>query len=79
MVDESLKSKVLETLDAFRPALNAEGGNMEFIEIDDDKKVHIKLTGACDGCPMATMTLKMGIERYLKETCPEITEVVQEF
>ncbi|MBP5442371.1 MAG: NifU family protein [Treponema sp.] len=79
MVDESLKSKVLETLDAFRPALNAEGGDMEFIEIDDDKKVHIKLTGACDGCPMATMTLKMGIERYLKETCPEITEVVQEF
>ena len=79
MVDESLKSKVLETLDAFRPALNAEAGDMEFIEIDDDKKVHIKLTGACDGCPMATMTLKMGIERYLKETCPEITEVVQEF
>ncbi|MBO7638383.1 MAG: NifU family protein [Treponema sp.] len=79
MVDEALKSKVLETLDAFRPALNAEGGDMEFISIDDDKKVHIKLTGACDGCPMATMTLKMGIERYLKETCPEITEVVQEF
>lgn len=78
MVDEALKSKVLETLDAFRPALNAEGGDMEFISIDDDKKVHIKLTGACDGCPMATMTLKMGIERYLKETCPEITEVVQE-
>ena len=79
VVDEALKSKVLETLDAFRPALNAEGGDMEFISIDDDKKVHIKLTGACDGCPMATMTLKMGIERYLKETCPEITEVVQEF
>lgn len=79
MVDEALKSKVLEALDAFRPALNAEGGDMEFISIDDDKKVHIKLTGACDGCPMATMTLKMGIERYLKETCPEITEVVQEF
>ena len=78
MVDEALKSKVLETLDAFRPALNAEGGDMEFISIDDEKKVHIKLTGACDGCPMATMTLKMGIERYLKETCPEITEVVQE-
>ena len=72
MVDEALKSKVLETLDAFRPALNAEGGDMEFISIDDDKKVHIKLTGACDGCPMATMTLKMGIERYLKETCNNI-------
>jgi len=51
---------------------------MEFLEIDDEKRVHIRLTGACDGCPMATMTLKMGIERYLKETCPEISEVVQE-
>ncbi|MBP5176672.1 MAG: NifU family protein [Treponema sp.] len=78
MADEALTKKVLETLDAFRPALNAEGGDMEFLSIDDENRVHIKLTGACDGCPMATMTLKMGIERYLKETCPEITEVVQD-
>ena len=78
MADEALTKKVLDTLDAFRPALNAEGGDMEFLSIDDENRVHIKLTGACDGCPMATMTLKMGIERYLKETCPEITEVVQD-
>jgi len=78
MADEALTKKVLETLDAFKPALNAEGGDMEFLSIDDENRVHIKLTGACDGCPMATMTLKMGIERYLKETCPEITEVVQD-
>ncbi|MBQ2081168.1 MAG: NifU family protein [Treponema sp.] len=78
MADEALTKKVLETLDAFRPALNAEGGDMEFLSIDDENRVHIKLTGACDGCPMATMTLKMGIERYLKETCPEISEVVQD-
>lgn len=51
---------------------------MEFICIDDDNKVHLKLTGACGSCPMATMTLKMGIERYLKEVCPEITEVIQD-
>ena len=46
--------------------------------IDDENKVHLRLTGACGSCPMAVMTLKMGVEQYLKETCPEITEVVQE-
>ena len=71
-------AKVKETLEAFRPQLNADGGDMEFINIDDENKVHLKLTGACGSCPMATMTLKMGIERYLKETCPEISEVVQD-
>ena len=78
MADEALIAKVKETLEAFRPQLNADGGDMEFINIDDENKVHLKLTGACGSCPMATMTLKMGIERYLKETCPEISEVVQE-
>ena len=78
MADETLIEKVKETLDAFRPQLNADGGDMEFICIDDDKKVHLKLTGACGSCPMATMTLKMGIERYLKDACPEISEVVQD-
>ena len=78
MADEKLISKVKETLDAFRPQPNADGGDMEFICIDDDNKVHLKLTGACGSCPMATMTLKMGIERYLKEVCPEITEVIQD-
>ena len=78
MADEKLISKVKETLDAFRPQLNADGGDMEFICIDDDNKVHLKLTGACGSCPMATMTLKMGIERSLKEVCPEITEVIQD-
>ena len=78
MADEALIAKVKETLEAFRPQLNADGGDMEFINIDDEHKVHLKLTGACGSCPMATMTLKMGIERYLKETCPEISEVVQD-
>ena len=54
MADEKLISKVKETLDAFRPQLNADGGDMEFICIDDDNKVHLKLTGACGSCPMAT-------------------------
>ena len=78
MADETLIAKVKETLEAFRPQLNADGGDMEFICIDEENKVHLKLTGACGSCPMATMTLKMGIERYLKEVCPEINEVVQD-
>lgn len=78
MADEALIAKVKETLDAFRPQLNADGGDMEFINIDEENKVHLRLTGACGSCPMAVMTLKMGIERYLKETCHEISEVVQE-
>ena len=51
---------------------------MEFISIDDKNAVHLRLTGACGSCPMATYTLKMGVERFLKETCPEVTEVLQE-
>lgn len=79
MADEALIAKIKEALDAFRPQLQADGGDMEFVSLDEEKKVHLKLTGACGGCPMATMTIKMGIERFLKETCPEITEVIQEF
>ncbi|MBO4387162.1 MAG: NifU family protein [Treponema sp.] len=78
MADQSLEEKVKETLEAFRPQLNADGGDLEYISIDEEKKVHIRLTGACGSCPISEMTLKMGIERYLKETVPEITEVVQE-
>lgn len=78
MADQALIEKVKETLEAFRPQLMADGGDMEFIEIDDQNRVHIRLTGACGNCPMAMMTLKMGVERFLKETCPEITEVIQD-
>lgn len=78
MADQALVEKVKETLEAFRPQLMADGGDMEFIEIDDQNRVHIRLTGACGNCPMAMMTLKMGVERFLKETCPEITEVIQD-
>jgi Fe-S cluster biogenesis protein NfuA len=78
MADEALVAKVKESLEVFRPQLHADGGDMEFIGIDDENKVHLKLTGACGSCPMATMTLKMGIERYLKETCPEVSEVIQD-
>ncbi len=75
---EELESKVKEALDAFRPQLQADGGDMEFISIDENKRVHLKLTGACGSCPMATMTLKMGVEQFLKDAVPEITEVVND-
>ncbi|MCQ2610944.1 MAG: NifU family protein [Treponema sp.] len=78
MADEALEAKVKEVLDAFRPQLQADGGDMEFIGIDAENKVHLKLVGACGSCPMATMTLKMGVERYLIDAVPEITEVVQD-
>ena len=78
MADENLIKQVTEALDAFRPQLQADGGDMEFIKIDEENKVHVRLTGACGGCEMAVMTLKMGVEHYLKEVCPEITEVVQD-
>lgn len=78
MTHDELEKSVKETLELFRPQLQADGGDMEYISLDDENKVHLRLTGACGSCPMATMTLKMGIERFLKDACPEVTEVVQE-
>lgn len=75
---EDLEALVKEALEMFRPQLQADGGDMEYVGIDDEKRVHLNLTGACGSCPMALMTLKMGIERYLKDACPEIKEVVQD-
>lgn len=75
----TLEEKVKKALDDMRPQLQADGGDLEFIKLEDGGKVHVKLTGACGNCPMATMTLKMGVERYLKDNIPEVTEVVQDF
>ena len=70
-----MREKVEKSLDKIRPALMADGGNVELVEIKDDV-VKVKLTGACGGCPMSQMTLKMGIERHLKNEIPGIKEVV---
>lgn len=78
MANNELETKVKEVLDAFRPNLQADGGDLEYISLDDENRVHVRLTGACGSCPMATMTLKMGVEQYLQDACPEVTEVVQE-
>lgn len=78
MVDPKIEETVKEALEMFRPQLQADGGDMEYVGIDDEMKVHLNLTGACGSCPMALMTLKMGVERYIKDACPEISEVVQD-
>ena len=68
--------EVKEVLDMIRPALQADGGDVELVEVTDDGVVKVKLVGACGHCPMSTMTLKMGIERTLKEKVPGVKEVV---
>lgn len=70
-----LKEKVEEALEKVRPALKADGGDVELVEVKDGI-VKVRLTGACGGCPMSQMTLKMGIERHLKNEIPDIKEVV---
>jgi len=70
-----MKEQVEEALAKIRPALQADGGDVELVDVDDGV-VSVRLTGACDGCPMATLTLKMGIERILRGEIPEVKEVV---
>lgn len=70
-----MREKVQAALELVRPALQADGGDVELVDVIDGK-VMLKLTGACGGCPMATMTLKQGIERTLKAELPEVKEVV---
>jgi Fe-S cluster biogenesis protein NfuA len=70
-----MKVKIEKVLDKIRPSLMADGGNVEFVDYDEGV-VKVKLTGACGGCPMSQMTLKMGIERIMKQEIPEVQEVV---
>jgi len=71
-----MKEKVEAALAKIRPSLNADGGGVELVEVTPDGVVKVRLTGACGGCPMSQMTLKMGIEKMLREEIPEIKEVV---
>ena len=63
-------------LEKIKPSLQADGGDVELVEVTTDGVVKVKLTGACSGCPMREMTLQMGIGRTLKEEVPEVKEVV---
>jgi Fe-S cluster biogenesis protein NfuA len=68
--------KVNEILGKIRPSIQADGGDVELIEIRDDNVVVVRLKGACSSCPMSTLTLKAGIERILKDAIPDIKEVI---
>jgi len=70
-----MKNDVLAALEDVRPKLQADGGDVELVDVTDDGTVHVKLTGACGNCPMAQMTLKFGIEQYLKEKVSGVKEV----
>lgn len=72
MVDKEL---VKQTLELIRPALQADGGDVTFVDVDDEGMVTVELQGACAGCPMSQMTLAHGVERVLKERVPGITGV----
>jgi len=70
-----MREKVEAALNVIRPSLRADGGDVELIDVSDGI-VTVRLTGACGGCPMATMTLRNGVERTLKEQIPEVKEVL---
>ena len=70
-----MREKVEAALDNIRPALQRDGGDVELVDVTEGT-VKVKLTGACAGCPMSTMTMQMGIERVIKEQVPEVKEVV---
>ena len=70
-----MEQQVQDALDKIRPALQRDGGDVELVEVTDDGIVKVKLQGACGGCPMSQMTLKMGIEKVLKQEVPEVQRV----
>jgi len=71
-----LRERVAEVIDGIRPYIQRDGGDIELVEVQEDGLVKVRLSGACSGCPHASMTLKMGVERALRERVPEVKEVV---
>lgn len=71
-----MKEKVQEVIDKVRPFLQRDGGDVELVEVASDGLVKVRLKGACGGCPSASITLKQGIERMLKQEVPEVKEVI---
>jgi Fe-S cluster biogenesis protein NfuA len=71
-----MKEKIEAALDKIRPALQADGGNVELVEVTPEGIVKVRLTGACGGCPMSQMTLKQGVERVIRQEVPDVKEVV---
>lgn len=75
MEKELLEKRVMNILEQVRPYLQADGGDVSFVELTDDMVVKVELTGACGSCPYSTMTLKNGIETVMKKSIPEIKSV----
>jgi Fe-S cluster biogenesis protein NfuA len=73
---KSFEDQVKEVIESIRPALQGHGGDVQLVGVGEDKTVKVRLQGACKGCPGATLTMKMGIERILKERVPEVSGVV---
>jgi Fe-S cluster biogenesis protein NfuA len=73
---QDLRTAVEAALEVVRPSLQADGGDVTLVNVTTDGKVELQLTGACHGCPMAMMTLKGGIERFLRGSVPGVKEVV---
>ncbi|MDX9746487.1 MAG: NifU family protein [Syntrophales bacterium] len=73
-----MKEKVQQIIEQIRPSLQADGGDVELVDVSTDGVVKVRLKGACSGCPMSQMTLKMGIEKYMKKQIPEVKEVISE-
>jgi Fe-S cluster biogenesis protein NfuA len=71
----SLHERVLHIVNLIRPAVQADGGDLELVGVTPDGRVQVRFHGACVGCPSSTMTLQVGIERSLKERVPEVTGV----
>jgi Fe-S cluster biogenesis protein NfuA len=74
--EKTFEEKVKDVIEVIRPSLQDHGGDVELVGTDDDNTVKVRLQGACQGCPGAAMTMKMGIEKILKEKIPEVKEVV---
>ena len=73
---EKIREKVEKAIEEIRPNLQADGGDVELVDVNEDGVVLVRLTGACAGCPMSQMTLTAGVERVLKERVPEVKKVV---
>ncbi|MCE5327023.1 MAG: NifU family protein [Planctomycetaceae bacterium] len=74
--NQTIDTQVGAVIDRIRPMLQADGGDIELVGVDNEGVVSVKLQGACKGCPGAKMTLKMGVERHLKQQVPGVTKVI---
>ncbi len=74
--NSDLHERVTKVIDGIRPYIQNDGGNIELVDVKDDGVVTVRLSGACTGCPHAAVTLKMGVERALREHVPEVKEVI---